>query len=67
MIVDALFEIKILEENYKQLIIGLKENPEDELVLSAMILNFQKRIDVLEETKAKIEELKQASTNHNII
>ncbi|TXG39451.1 hypothetical protein [Seonamhaeicola maritimus] len=67
LIVDALFEIKLLEENYKQLIIGLKENPNDELVLSAMILNFQKRIDVLEETKDKIEELKQTNTNQNII
>lgn len=67
LIVDALFQIKMLEEDFKQLIIGLKENPEDELVLSAMILNFQKRIDVLQDTKDKIETLKQNNNNVNII
>lgn len=67
LIVDALFQIKVLEEDFKQLIIGLKENPDDELVLSAMILNFQKRIDVLQDTKDKIKELKEHNNTINII
>jgi hypothetical protein len=59
LIVDAMFQIKILEEDYNQLIFGLKENPKDTLVLSAMILNFQNRIDIIQDTKDKIEELKK--------
>lgn len=61
LIVDALFQIKVLEEDYNQLIFGLKEQPDDELVLSAMILNFQSRINVLQDTKDKIEELNNSN------
>ena len=67
IIVDALFDIKILEEDYNQLIIGLKEQPKDKLILDAMILNFQSRIDVLQETKEKIEDLKKEINQNSII
>lgn len=67
LIVDALFEIKVLEEDYNQLIFGLKEQPDDELILSAMILNFQNRIDVLQDTKDKIEDLKKTNKQVSII
>ncbi len=67
LIVDALFEIKVLEEDYNQLIFGLKEQPDDELILSAMILNFQSRIDVLQDIKSKIEDLKKANKQVSII
>ncbi len=67
LIVDALFEIKVLEESYSQLIYGLKENPEDELVLSAMILNFQSRIDILQGVMQEIEEMKKLDNSTTII
>lgn len=67
LIVDALFEIKVLEEGYNQLIYGLKENPEDQLVLSAMILNLQSRIDVLQDVMQEIENMKKLNNNTTII
>ena len=67
LIVDALFEIKKLEEDYKQLLYGLKENPESELIISAMILNFQSRIDVLEDVMEVIENSKQNTPNNTTL
>ena len=66
LIVDALFEIKLQEERYNQLIYGLKENPKDELILSAMILNFQSRIDILQEVMDQIEDLKKLENQTEI-
>lgn len=67
LIVDALFQLKVLEEDYKQLILGLKEQPKDKLILDAMILNFQSRINVLQDTKDKIEELNKSNKQISII
>ncbi|GAA4975149.1 hypothetical protein GCM10023315_27270 [Algibacter aquimarinus] len=67
LIVDALFELKVLEEDYNQLIFGLKEHPNDELILDAMILNFQSRIDIIQDTKEKIEELNNINNQLLII
>ena len=55
LIVDALYEIKILEEDYNQLALGLDVTPDDDLIITAMILNFQSRITVLKDVRAKIE------------
>lgn len=63
LIVDALYKIKVIEEDYKQLVIGLKENPDDQLIMSAMILNFQSRIDILKDVMQDIEK-EQASTKN---
>lgn len=67
LIVDALFKIKVLEEDYNQLLYGLKENPESELIISAMILNFQSRIDVLQDVMQVIEESKRESQNNTTL
>jgi len=67
LIVDALFQLKVLEEDYSQLILGLKEQPKDKLILDAMILNFQSRINVLQDTKDKIEDLKKSNQQITII
>lgn len=67
LIVDALFQLKVLEEDYNQLILGLKEQPKDKLILDAMILNFQSRINVLQDTKDKIEELNKSNKQISII
>ena len=67
LIVDALFELKVLEEDYNQLVFGLKEDPDNELILDAMILNFQSRIDIIQDTKEKIEELNNSNNQVSII
>ncbi|WP_298553545.1 hypothetical protein [uncultured Algibacter sp.] len=67
LIVDALFQLQILEEDYNQLILGLKEQPNDELILDAMILNFQSRINVLQDTKDQIKNLKKTNNQISII
>jgi len=67
LIVDALFKLKVLEEDYNQLIIGLKAYPKDELILDAMILNFQSRINVIEDTKEKIKEQNNINKQVSII
>ena len=67
IIVDALFQLEVLQEDYNQLILGLKEQPKDKLILDAMILNFQSRINVLQDTKDNIEELKNNNKQSSII
>jgi hypothetical protein len=67
IIVETLFQIKVLEEDYNQLIYGLKENPKSELILSAMILNFQSRIDVIQDVMHQIEVIKELNNNTTII
>lgn len=67
IIVDALFQLQVLEEDYKQLILGLKEQPKDKLILDAMILNFQSRINVIQDTKDTIETLKKDDKQASII
>ena len=63
LIVDALYKIKVIEEDYNQLVIGLKESPNDQLIISAMIINFQSRINVLQEVMQQIEEAKLSNNN----
>ncbi|WP_298238187.1 hypothetical protein [uncultured Algibacter sp.] len=71
LIVEAMFKIKVVEEDYNQLVISLKENPNDQLIISAMMLNFQDRIDVLhdvmEEIKEKEAAIKQSNNEVNTI
>lgn len=59
LIVDALFQIEVLEQNYEQLKVDLNESGDDKLVIYAMIDNFQNRIDILQNVLQSIEELKQ--------
>ncbi len=65
LIVDALFQIKILEENYKELIIDLNESGDDKRVIYAMISNFQNRIDLLQNVVEQIDNLKQLKNEQN--
>ncbi len=65
LIVDALFQIKILEENYAQLKIDLSESGDDKRVIYAMISNFQKRIDLLQNVVKQIDNLKQQNIKQN--
>ncbi len=65
LIVDALFQIKILEENYKQLKLDLNISGKDERVIYAMISNFQDRIDLLQNVVEQIDDLKQTKNEQN--
>jgi hypothetical protein len=65
LIVDALFQIKILEENYQQLKSDLITSGDDKRVIYAMISNFQSRIDLLQNVVEQIDELKQPKTEQN--
>jgi hypothetical protein len=65
LIVDALFQIKILEENYEQLKLDLNKSGDDKRVIYAMISNFQNRIDLLQNVVEQIDNLKQQKTEQN--
>ncbi|MBN4085363.1 hypothetical protein JYT89_03375 [Flavobacteriaceae bacterium AH-315-B10] len=65
LIVDALFQIKILEENYEQLKLDLTESGDDKRVIFAMINNFQNRIDLLQNVEEQIDYLKQQNIIQN--
>ncbi|MEZ4797301.1 MAG: hypothetical protein R2785_09030 [Flavobacteriaceae bacterium] len=58
LVVDALFQIELLEANYNKLKQDLTVSGNDKRVISAMISNFQDRIDILNNVLNQIEELK---------
>lgn len=67
LVVDALFQLKILEQDYEKLITDLKDSGDDKRVIHAMITNFQNRILILQNVSEQIDELKQTKniTNEN--
>jgi hypothetical protein len=67
LVVDALFQLKILEQDYEKLITDLNDSGDDKRVIHAMITNFQNRILILENVSEQIDELKQTKniTNEN--
>jgi len=67
LVVDALFQLKILEQDYKNLITDLTDSGDDKRVIHAMITNFQNRILILQNVSEQIDELKQTKyiTNEN--
>jgi len=65
LIVDTMFQIKILEENYEQLRLDLNTSGQDERVIYAMISNFQDRIDLLQNVVEQIDDLKQTKNEQD--
>jgi len=55
---DTLLQLNKLEKNYKKLEQDLIDGGNSKLILSAMITNFQTRIDLLQEVMDKIENIK---------
>lgn len=55
---DALDQLKILEKNYINLKVELKESNEDKRVIFAMISNYQKRLEVLQNLLDQLEDFK---------
>lgn len=58
IILDTMGQLNKLEVNYKKLEKDLLNGGNSKLLLSAMITNFQTRIDLLEEVMNKIESIK---------
>ena len=65
LIVDTMFQIKILEEDYELLKNDLTESGDDQRVIYAMIANFQSRIDLLQNVVEQIDKLKQDKLEEN--
>lgn len=65
LIEDTLSRLEILESDYDQLKIDLVESGNDKRVISAMIANFQNRIELLQQVIENIEEIKTLKANRN--
>ena len=63
--VDALFQIELLEQNYIKLKQDLTASGNDKRVINAMISNFQDRINILNNVLNQIEELKSTKIEQN--
>ena len=64
LVEDALLRLNKLELEYQNLKLNLKESGKDQRVIYGMITNFQNRIDLLQSTLLKIEELKTLKQNN---
>jgi len=62
---DALSQINKLEKQYRSLTLELKESTEDKRIIYAMISNFQKRIDVLQNLLTQIKIIKNSKSQKN--
>lgn len=60
---DGLRQMEKLEKNYEQLKQDLLNNSNNPQLLHAMIVNFQTRIDLLEDILEQIESIKQLKNN----
>jgi len=56
---DTLTQLEQLDSDYKKLERDLIQGGDSKLILSAMITNFQTRIDLLREVMERVEEIKQ--------
>ena len=65
LIKDTMKRLEILESDYNQLKIDLVESGNDKRVISAMIANFQNRIELLQQVIENIEEIKTLKANRN--
>lgn len=65
IISDTMIQLKKLETNYSQLEKDLINGGNDKLLLSAMITNFQIRIDLLQYVINQIETIKSLKNNSN--
>ncbi|MBT8282406.1 MAG: hypothetical protein KJO86_01605 [Muriicola sp.] len=58
LIADAMDQLAFLEEDYSQMRTDLLEGGDYKIILSAMVQNFQMRIDLLEDVMQKVESVK---------
>ena len=62
---DAFKQLDILEKNYQELTLELKESGADKRVIHAMIMNFQNRLFVLQNLMDQLEELESMVPEEN--
>ena len=62
IIEDTMRQLQKLEEDYNKLETDLVEGGNSKLILSAMIINFQTRIDLLQEVMNQIDTIKNINT-----
>ena len=62
---DTLKQLVKLESDYKKLEQDLINGGNDKIILNAMIINFQTRIDLLQEVLNNIEEIKNLKANND--
>ncbi|NND62903.1 MAG: hypothetical protein HKN48_06875 [Flavobacteriaceae bacterium] len=67
LIDDTLKRLNTLEEEYKKLVIDLAESGNDKRVITAMIANFQNRIELLQQVIENIEEIEKLKANRDEI
>ena len=62
---DAIYQISVLEDQYKNLKEDLSDSGNDKRVIFAMISNFQNRIEILQSVIEQIENVKQLNNNQD--
>lgn len=62
LVSDTMAQLRKLEANYKKLESDLLEGGNSKLILSAMITNFQTRIDLLQDVMQKIDTIKNLNS-----
>lgn len=62
---DAMLQLDKLEKDYQQLENAIKNNGDPKQILHAMIINFQTRIDLLQDVLQQIENVKQINNTKN--
>ncbi|AUC84720.1 hypothetical protein CW731_05170 [Polaribacter sp. ALD11] len=65
IIEDALEELEELEDNYKVFVKELTKNGKHRRIISAMIKNYQRRLEILENTLKQIDKIKNPNTIQN--
>ena len=65
IIADTMIQLDKLEKNYKSIESDLINGGNSKLILSAMITNFQTRIDLLEDVLNQVEEIKNIKNTDN--
>ena len=67
IIEQALEELEELEDSYKVFVIDLTKNGKQRKIINAMIKNYQRRLDILENTLKQIEKVKNPNLLDNEI
>ena len=67
IIEEALEELEELEDSYKVFVKDLTKNGNQKRIIGAMIRNYQKRLDILENTLKRIEKIKNLNPLNNEI
>ena len=65
VIEDALNQLEVLEDKYKELVKALNSSNDDRRVVYAMISNYQNRIDVLQDVLKLINQINNPKENQN--